>query len=180
MYHCCLFICALANLHFYTDRKIDLILGTSPGFLVLCRLIVALQCCFTARNSSSVKLAGRIALVCLKLEILNGQFHRLNSFNKVFQTAEQMLHPLRNEALKILKNILSDFLHLPADKLNMCVNATITSSDCIDRETAIKVKRACFGFMIELVKQIEARFHISDPVFKVFEILLSIFSSLQL
>eukprot|EP00795_Rhopilema_esculentum_P010674 gene10674-19425_t len=115
----------------------------------------------------------------------------------MFQTAEPMLHHLRSAVLKLLKNILPDFIRfdtvrrkdplttdidfpesrVPVDKIYMGVNATITLSDCNDPEAAIKVKRTCLGFMIELVKQIRARFQINDPIFKASEIRLAINAS---
>ena len=63
-------------------------------------------------TTESILQGLRITVFKVQLEFLNGQLHRLNCFKKMFQTAEPMLHHLRSEVLKLLKNILSDFIGL--------------------------------------------------------------------
>ena len=62
-------------------------------------------------TTESILQGLRITVFKVQLEFLNGQLHRLNCFKKI-QTAEPMLHHLRSEVLKLLKNILSDFIGL--------------------------------------------------------------------
>ena len=47
--------------------------------------------------------------VLAQLEFLSAQLHRLNKFNTMFQTTAPMLHHLRGEVRRLLRDILSDF-----------------------------------------------------------------------
>ena len=105
-----------------------------------------------------------------------------------------MLHYLRKEILQLSTNILSDFikldvvrannlylldvdsvqLHVLLDKIYLGNNATNTLLECEDPEASMRMRKACLGFMTELVEQIRACFNVNDPILKASEILLPV------
>ncbi|CAB4034933.1 zinc finger MYM-type 1-like [Paramuricea clavata] len=130
--------------------------------------------------------------VLAQLEFLSVQLKRLNEFNTMFQSTEPLLHYLREEVTKLLKDILSDFIsmdvvrkedpftidldcmniRLPLDKVYMGILATNTLFELKDDPNVQTVKKACVEFLVELVKQIRSRFDMKDPIFKLVEFLI--------
>ncbi len=121
-----------------------------------------------------------------QLEFLSVQLHRLNEFNTLFQSEDPVLHLLRDELHKLLKNILSDFVKMDVvrtcdpftlpidnpefnvddDQIYLGILATTTLSECADLQAARKIKKTCREFMVELVKQIRSRFDLNDSAYK--------------
>ena len=118
---------------------------------------------------------------------------RANELNNTFQSTEPLLHHLREEVIKLLKDILSDFIsidvmkkedpftidvdcmqiRLPLDKVYVGIMATNSLFELKDDPNSVlKVKRACVQFLVELVKQIRSRFDMKDPIFKLVEFLI--------
>ena len=109
-----------------------------------------------------------------QLEFLSVQLHRLNEFNTLLQSEDPVLHLLRDELHKLLKNILSGFVKMDVvrtcdpftlpidnpefnvddDQIYLGILATATLSECADLQAVRTVKKACREFMVELVKQI--------------------------
>ena len=109
-----------------------------------------------------------------QLEFLSMQLHRLNEFNTLLQSEDPVLHLLRDELHKLLKNILSGFVKMDVvrtcdpftlpidnpeynvddDQIYLGILATATLSECADLQAVRTVKKACREFMVELVKQI--------------------------
>ena len=131
--------------------------------------------------------------VLAQLEFLSAQLRRLNEFNTMFQSSEPLLHHLRGEVTKLLRDTLSDFIsidvvrnkdpftidvddmniRLPLDKVYMGILATNTLFELRDdMNSVLKVKRACVEFLVELVRQIRSRFDMKDPIFKLVEFLI--------
>ena len=131
--------------------------------------------------------------VLAQLEFLSAQLRRLNEFNTMFQTTKPMLHHLREEVTKLLRDILSDFINMdvirkedpftidvhcldirvPLEKVYMGILATNTLSELKDDlDSVLKVKKACLEFLIELVKQIRSRFDMKNPIFRLVEFLI--------
>ena len=111
----------------------------------------------------------------------------------MFQSSEPLLHHLRGEVTKLLRDIISDFIsidvvrnedpftidvdcmniRLPLDKVYMGILATNTLFELRDdMNSVLKVKRACVEFLVELVRQIRSRFDMKDPIFKLLEFLI--------
>ena len=131
--------------------------------------------------------------VLAQLEFLSIQLHRFNEFNTMFQTTAPMLHHLREEIRKLLRDSLGDFIavdvireqdpflislecmeiRLPLEKMYMGILATSTLHELKDDpDNVLKVKRACVEFLVELVKQIRSRFNMNEPIFRVVEFLI--------
>ncbi len=112
-----------------------------------------------------------------QLEFLSAQLRRLNEFNTKFQTTEPMLHHLREEVGKLLRDILSDFIiwdvvrkqdpfiidvncaeiRVPLENVYVGILATTTLNECRnDPASMLRVKQACLDFLIELIKQIRS------------------------
>ena len=131
--------------------------------------------------------------VLAQLEFLSAQLRRLNEFNTKFQTTEPMLHHLREEVGKLLRDILSDFIILdvvrkqdpfiidvncaeirvPLEDVYVGILATTTLNECRnDPASVLRVKQACLDFLIELIKQIRSRFDMRSPIFRLVEFLI--------
>ena len=110
--------------------------------------------------------------VLAQLEFLSAQLKHLNEFSSMFQSMERLLHQLREEVMKLVKDILSDFIsidvikkgnpftidvdckqiRLPLDKVYTGIMATNTLFELKDDPyLVLKVKRACVEFLLELV-----------------------------
>ena len=115
-----------------------------------------------------------------QLEFISFQLKRLNAFNTLFQSETAVLHHLRGEVTKLLKELLSDFVKMDVvrsgdpfhldlknernrvhiDHVYVGVTATCTLSDCskLDPNGVRHVRVICREFMVELVEQIRTRF----------------------
>jgi hypothetical protein len=104
-----------------------------------------------------------------------------------------MLHHLREEVGKLLRDILSDFIILdvvrkqdpfiidvncaeirvPLEDVYVGILATTTLNECRnDAASVLRVKQACLDFLIELIKQIRSRFDMRSPIFRLVEFLI--------
>jgi hypothetical protein len=131
--------------------------------------------------------------VLAQLEFLSAQLRRLNEFNTKFQTTEPMLHHLREEVGKLLRDILSDFIILdvvrkqdpfiidvdraeirvPLEKVYVGILATTTLNELKnDPASVLRVKQSCLDFLVELIKQIRSRFDMKSPIFRLVEFLI--------
>ena len=127
-----------------------------------------------------------------QLEFLSAQLRCLNEFNTMFQSSEPMLHHLRGEVTKLLRDIISNFIsidvrnedpftidvdcmyiQLPLDKVYMGILATNTLFELRDdMNSVLKVKRAYVEFLFEsVIRQTRLRFDMKDPIFKLLEFL---------
>ena len=144
-------------------------------------------------TTESISNALNNKFVLAQLEFLSAQLRRLNEFNTMFQSSEPLLHHLRGEVTKLLRDIISDFIsidvvrnedpftidvdcmniRLPLDKVYMGILATNTLFELRDdMNSVLKVKRVCVEFLVELVRQIRSRFDMKDPIFKLLEFLI--------
>ena len=131
--------------------------------------------------------------VLSQLEFLSAQLKRIKEFNTKFQTAEPMLHHLREEVRKLLRDVLSDFIVLdvvrkedpfiidvdrvenrvPLQDVYVGILATTTLNELrYDPSSVLCVKQACQDFLIELIKQIRSRFDMKTPIFRLVEFLI--------
>ena len=131
--------------------------------------------------------------VLSQLEFLSAQLKRINEFNTKFQTAEPMLHHLREDVGKLLRDVLSDFIVLdvvrkedpfiidvdrvenrvPLQDVYVGILATTTLNELrYDPSSVLRVKQACQDFLIELIKQIRSRFDMKTPILRLVEFLI--------
>ncbi len=104
-----------------------------------------------------------------------------------------MLHHLREEVRKLLRDILSDFIILdvvrkqdpflidvdrvenrvPLENVYVGIFATTTLNELRnDLASVLRTKQACQDFLIELIKQIRSRFDMKTPIFRLVEFLI--------
>ena len=114
------------------------------------------------------------------LEFVSFQLKRINALNTMFQMEAPMLHHLKDEVTKLLKEILCDFMkvefvrqsdpfevdinipcgRVPIDYVYVGVAATATLAECVQNDPigVRQVRQSCLNFIVELVEQICKRF----------------------
>lgn len=116
--------------------------------------------------------------------------------NRLFQTEKPLLHRLKAETHKLIKTIASNYMNfsyckttgaykieyanprlfVPLEKVYLGIAAQ-SSIDGLSKvipepKTVITdFKRTCLNFYIETIKQIVQRFHFSDPLYDILDVI---------